>query len=314
MQLVCPRDRQALIRHADTLRCAAGHSYPIADGIPILLTEAESTHWGFSSRVPEDVAKDLAEDCEIRSGQHTIDPYVNKAVVWSSGNLYRDMLGGLQRYPIPEIRLAPGNGRTLLDVGCLWGRWSIAAAQKGYRVIGIDPTLPGVLAARRVARQLGVAADFIVGDARHLPFADHSFDTVFSYSVLQHMAPHDAWESLSEVGRVLKSGGTSLIQMANSLGIRSVYHQAKRGFGDPGFFGVRYYTPGHMRRQMEQRIGPTKLTVDGYFGLGIQASDKDLMPVFGRAVISASEFLRHSSEKFPPLKSLADSLYFESQP
>ena len=58
--------------------------------------------------------------------------------------------------------------------------------------MGIDPSLDAVLAARRVSRQLGVEASFVVGDARFLPFANDSFDTVFCYSVLQHFSKENA--------------------------------------------------------------------------------------------------------------------------
>ena len=46
----------------------------------------------------------------------------------------------------------------------------MSAAKKGYRAVGIDPSLGAVMAARRVARQLGLEIKCIVGDARFLPF------------------------------------------------------------------------------------------------------------------------------------------------
>ena len=311
--LVCPRDHEPLVRSGDRLTCMRGHCYDVADGIPILLTDAQETHWGFQCRDPVERESDLAHDREIRAGDHAIDPDVNKAVVWSSGNLYRSMLNKLKRYPIPDIRLPAGDGQLLLDIGCSWGRWSIAAARKGYRVVGVDPSFASVLCARRVARQLGIDAAFIVSDARHLPFANHSIDTLFSYSVLQHLTPHDVGTALSDFSRVLRPGGTSLIQMANCFGMLSLYHQARRGFRAARYFEVSFYMPRQMRKEMEQRIGPTHVSVDGYFGLGIQPADIDLMPMFERTIIFASEALRRISKKFPPLKMVADSLYFESR-
>ena len=100
-----------------------------------------------------------------------IDPVVAYLIAATNGLMYRHLIGRLESYPIPDIDLPPGEGRTLLDVGCSWGRWSLAAARLGYTVIGIDPSLGAVMAARRVARQLNLAATFLVGDARHLPFA-----------------------------------------------------------------------------------------------------------------------------------------------
>src|SRR2546421_318531 len=81
------------------------------------------------------------------------------------------LLGELDSYPIPELRLPAGDGRRLIDVGCSWGRWSIAAARKGYRVVGIDPSLGAIIAARRVSESLGLPIRYVVGDARYLPFS-----------------------------------------------------------------------------------------------------------------------------------------------
>ena len=89
-------------------------------------------------------------------------------------------------------RSRAANGELLLDIGCNWGRWTIAAAQRGYRPIGIDPSFEAIVAARRIARQLGVDdARYVVADARKLPFADGTFDVVFSYGVLQHFSKSD---------------------------------------------------------------------------------------------------------------------------
>src|SRR5204863_8472237 len=136
--------------------------------------------------------------------------------------------GVLDRYPIPVLRLPDGGGRRLLDVGCSWGRWSMAAARNGYRVVGIDPSLGAVMAARRVARDLKFDASFVVGDARFLPFVQDSFDTVFSYSVIQHFSKVDAKQAIGEIARVLAHGGTTKVQMPSQLGIRCLYHQFRR--------------------------------------------------------------------------------------
>ena len=65
-----------------------------------------------------------------------------------------------------------------------------------------------------MAEQLGVEAEYVVGDARHLPFPDASFDVVFSYSVFQHFSKRRARRVRRDRPRA-EAGGTSLIQMAN---------------------------------------------------------------------------------------------------
>jgi ubiquinone/menaquinone biosynthesis C-methylase UbiE len=118
----------------------------------------------------------------------------------------------------PHRCLPPRRGEVLLDLGCGWGRWTLTAAQHGYRVIGLDWSLGAVMAARRVAEQLGVEASFVVGDVRCLPLADASCDAVFSYSVFQHLSRRDAFEAVDEVARVLRPRGVSRIELASAGG------------------------------------------------------------------------------------------------
>lgn len=301
MELVCPRDRSAL---RDGV-CEHGHEYPVVDGIPVLLLDEEAPTHAACGRV-----EPLPPP--IREG---IDPFVQEVIGATCGRLYEHLVAGLPDYPIPELRLPPGARRTFLEVGCNWGRWCVAAARRGYVPTGIDPSLKGIQAARRVAEQLGVEADYVVGDARRLPFPDASFDVVFSYSVFQHFSKRDALVAFDELGRVLRPGCVSLIQMANVYGARSLWNQAReRRFREPRtLFDVRYWAPRELRRELERRIGPTELSVDGFFTLNPQPTDLALLPARYRAVVRVSEALRRLSERVPPLTLVADSVYARSR-
>lgn len=310
--LVCPRDRQPLEFRGDSVRCAAGHEYPCVDGIPVLLVdEVEPTHdYAFATTQAQVASGSPGAGTEQGSG---VDPFVQQEIAATNGILYVPLIGKLATYPIPELRLPEGGGRRLLDVGCNWGRWSIAAARKGYRVVGVDPSLAAVRAAQRVARQLGVDASYVVSDARFLPFRDGCFDVAFSYSVLQHFSKPNAHTAFAEIGRVLRDSGMALVQMPNAFGIRCLYHQARRGFREAEHFEVRYWTPAELRRAFEKWIGPSELSVDGFFGLGIQKSDLGVMPPAYRVVVRSSEVLRSAARYVPALKYGADSLYVHSR-
>jgi SAM-dependent methyltransferase len=304
VNLACPRDHEPLAVAGDELACADGHRYPLADGIPVLLLEEERpTHAACS------VSLDPAETPE--------DPeaLVQDVIAATCGNLYRHLIGNVTRYPIPELRLPEGEGRRFLEVGCNWGRWCVAAAQRGYDVVGVDPSLDAVRAARRVAERLGAEATYVVADARHLPFPDASFDVVFSYSVFQHFAKDDAVASFAEIGRTLRPGGLSLLQMANVYGARSLWNQLReRRFREPrSLFDVRYWAPRELRDELERRVGPTTLAADGFLTLNPQMTDLELFPRRYRALVRTSEALRRLSERVRPLLYVADSLYALSQ-
>jgi SAM-dependent methyltransferase len=311
--LACPSDKKPLALADGELRCPDGHSYRIVGGIPVLLgRELPDSHPYFEdSRRAASAARPAGTD---RVGNRDeVDPFVQQEIVKTSGLLYRSVLGALTRYPIPEIPLPPGDGARLLDIGCNWGRWSTAASRKGYRVIGLDPGLAGVEAAYRVSRALGQSPEFVVGDGRWLPFPDRSFDVVFSNGVLQHFSKDDARASIREAARVTRPGGKVLIQLANLLGVRQLFNQAKDNLrNEQNIFRVRRWTPHEMLSTFREYVGPARLTADSFFSLNAQLTDIDLMKPFPKAVVLASHSLKLLSRRVPPLAMVADSVYIEA--
>jgi SAM-dependent methyltransferase len=285
--------------------CTEGHAFPVVDGIPVLLDPTvrptQEGYWATGEEVypSEELPQPVGDE---------VDQYVRWLLRGTCGNLYDGER--VSEYPIPTFPLA-GPGR-LLDIGSNWGRWSIAAARAGFDVVAIDPSLGAMRAARRVARQLDVDLDVIVADARHAPFPDGSFDVVFSYSVLQHLAPADVKECADECARLLRPGGIALHQLPNAYGVRSVYRQAARRFRPAGGFEVRYWTPMQLRRLFGDAIGPTVLSVDGFLTLNPHPGDAGLLSRRPRAVVRTSRALTRLSRHAPPLQRIADSFWVRS--
>lgn len=111
---------------------------------------------------------------------------------------------------------------------------------------------------------------------------------------------------------ILKPNSPSFIQMPNRWGIRSLQHQIKRGFSEGENFDVRYWGIQELLTCFTKEIGHSTLSIDGFFGLGIQKSDIDLLPLKYKLVVRVSESLKILSLLVPFLKYVADSVYIES--
>jgi SAM-dependent methyltransferase/uncharacterized protein YbaR (Trm112 family) len=308
--VVCPRDRAHLEQRGDELVCVNGHAYPFVGGIPVLLDETLPPTHPVTGKSLADASAGRVDDRDLGAGE--IDPFAQEAVGATCGFLYSHLIDRLPRYPIPELRLPRGDGRLFLEIGSSWGRWCFAAAARGYVPIGIDPSLEAIAAARRIARQLGIEAHFAVADARQLPFSDDVVDVAFSYSVFQHFAKENVRLSLREIARVLKAGGTSLVQMGNARGLRASYKRWRGESGPAADFVVRYWTPSELRDAFATEIGPSQVEVDGFFSLNAQTSDLDLLPRRLRAVVRASDAARAAARVVRPLAEVADSVYVRS--
>ena len=96
-------------------------------------------------------------------------------------------------------------GWRVLDVATGSGNAAMAAARRGCEVVGLD-YVPALLdRARRRVEADGLEAEFVVGDAEDLPFADGSFDVVSS--VFGAMFAPDQERTARELARVTRSGG-----------------------------------------------------------------------------------------------------------
>lgn len=84
-------------------------------------------------------------------------------------------------------------------------------AHCGADVSGIDLTPRHLELATERFRRAGVPADLRLGDAETLPYADGSFDVVYSFGVLHHTP--NAKAAVSEIHRVLRPGGTLIVAM-----------------------------------------------------------------------------------------------------
>jgi SAM-dependent methyltransferase len=110
--------------------------------------------------------------------------------------------------PIGQLELvaAMAGARRVLDAGCGSGRLTVALAQAGAAVTGVDSNREQLARARARAGEAAVELDLLEADFNApLPFADAAFDGVASRLAL--MAAREPVATLRDLLRVLAPGG-----------------------------------------------------------------------------------------------------------
>ena len=108
-------------------------------------------------------------------------------------------------------------GKRLLEVGCGMGTDLLQFARGGAICTGVDLTPRSVEISSLHFGLYDMRADFVLGDGERLPFADESFDVVYSNGVLHHTP--DTAQAVRELHRVLRPGGVAKVMLyhRNSL-------------------------------------------------------------------------------------------------
>lgn len=96
-------------------------------------------------------------------------------------------------------------GMNVLDVACGTGNAALPAARAGASVTGLDLVPELLEGARKKAAAAGVEVEWVEGNAEELPFADGSFDRVFS--TFGHMFAPRHRVTADEMARVCRTGG-----------------------------------------------------------------------------------------------------------
>ncbi|HEX4745266.1 MAG TPA: methyltransferase domain-containing protein [Gaiellaceae bacterium] len=94
----------------------------------------------------------------------------------------------------------------VLDVACGTGNVALPAARAGATVTALDLVPELIEAGRKKAAAAGVEIEWVEGNAEELPFADDSFDRVFS--TFGHMFAPRHRQTADEMARVCRTGGT----------------------------------------------------------------------------------------------------------
>ena len=115
--------------------------------------------------------------------------------------------------PSPDVYYLAENWKekgfkSLLDVGCGFGRNCIFMAKKGFMVSTFDLSKHAVKHTLEKAKEAGVKLkDVCVADMLSMPYEDNTFNCLLALNVISHTDTAGFKQILSEIKRVLKPGG-----------------------------------------------------------------------------------------------------------
>lgn len=181
------------------------------------------------------------------------------------------------------------DGARVLEVGCGTGLLLQRAAQRASHAAGIDIS-PGML---QLAQKRGL--DVVQADATALPFADDSFDLVYSFKVLAHV--QDIQKALEEIARVTAPGGHMVLEFYNPWSIR---YMAKRLAGPKRISAKTkesaVYTRWDHPLDLSRRL-PADVEIVDYAGVRVltPAAVVHKVPVLG-AVLRRLEFAARDND------------------
>ena len=124
----------------------------------------------------------------------------------------------LHRYAIVLYLIA---NKRVLDIACGEGYGSNLMAGKASEVTGVDISASTIAKAQEKYKKSNLK--FKEGSASEIPADDAYFDVVVSFETIEHHDKHD--EMMSEIKRVLKSGGLVIISSPDKH-----YYTEKRDF------------------------------------------------------------------------------------
>lgn len=129
---------------------------------------------------------------------------------------HRDMAEAELEVEFIERVLKLKNNDLILDLCCGPGRHDYSLTKRGYRVIGLDYSLPMLRIACNGLHAGTGYPRYILADARAIPFRDEIFDAVLNlFTSFGYFEDRENWDLLNSIARLLKNGGKFYIDYLN---------------------------------------------------------------------------------------------------
>ena len=157
-------------------------------------------------------------------------------------------LGHWRRWQRAALGFLPDDG-AVLEVAHGTGNNQQDLIRAGYRAFALDLSPYMSRLARRKLARSSMAADFVLGDALTLPFANDSFHAIICAFPTAFIMQDDC---ISEMHRVLQRGGVTIIVLAGVLDvgfgarlIAALYRLTGQGYGLAGADSIEQMFAGN---------------------------------------------------------------------
>jgi len=218
--------------------------------------------------------------------------------------------------------LRPLNGLKILEIGCGTGSSTVALAEQGASIVGIDVDEGALRVARDRCRVYGVTADIRVMNAIQLDreLQRDRFDFIIFFACLEHMTVNERLGALSQAWDMLPSGGTlGVIETPNRLWFYD-HHTSFLPFFQwlPDELAFRYSRFSARENFREIYREPTAVSLDHFLrrGRGVSFHEFDLaiQPVSSLDVLgSLATFLEQNGLRKPIAKHVAFKNFLQQQ-
>jgi cyclopropane fatty-acyl-phospholipid synthase-like methyltransferase len=180
-----------------------------------------------------------------------------------------DAASAFQRYRIAKVvdLAAPTPADRVVDLGCGWGTFELALADRVAEIVGVDFSERAIeLCRRRLATDPRANVRFVCADAAATGLGSGAYDLVIAADLFEHLYPADSARVAAEAYRLLAPGGRvavwtphrghvlEILKNRNIVLERDVTHvdyksmeAMKRLLSDAGFTIERaYYAESHL--------------------------------------------------------------------
>jgi SAM-dependent methyltransferase len=216
-------------------------SYPVVDGIPILLPTALRE----AMAAPEDVSEAAEKQREMAARDAQVVDY--------------DKMLGLRVFTTAEVPMSlhylrPDADSLMLEGGCGTGRMTPAFVDAARGLMALDFSVESIKVARgKLTPEQLEKVLFIQADLSKLPIASEVFDRVGSFGVYEHIPTPDARaRALAEMARVLKprTHGSRFALSAYRWGPPQSWGGEREGHHAGGIYFYRF-TQSELRAQVQ---------------------------------------------------------------